>query len=321
LPDSQVPLRPRDSPCGCAEEGMMPAEQRKPGSDQVQVCPHPIFIVGSPRSGTTILALSLAQHSQLWTSGETYVLFDLFPNQQHLEQVFHRARALSRGGFFNQENISQEEFRAALGIGLNALFTSRSQGKRWIDHTPHHVFILDLLTTLFPGAFFLHILRDPCRVIHSMIHFQDRLVDGKKAESVIGVHVPRWAVDFREACRTWCSSVRRGLEYCSSNPQRGLTVVNESLSADPGAGFRRVFEFIAVPEEPAPAHYFRTHRPNSSFPRSTVPASPGPLPSHGPWTEWTREQKRIFLDEVVPTALQYRLFTEAEVNLLRDEGS
>ncbi len=39
------------------------------------ICPEPIFIIGSPRSGTSILAWSLAQHSELWTEAESDIFF------------------------------------------------------------------------------------------------------------------------------------------------------------------------------------------------------------------------------------------------------
>src|SRR5262245_43980994 len=45
---------------------------------RVRICTRPVFIVGSPRSGTTILAWSLAKHSHFWTSDESQILWDLF---------------------------------------------------------------------------------------------------------------------------------------------------------------------------------------------------------------------------------------------------
>src|SRR5687767_476317 len=103
--------------------------------DQLQTCQNPVFIIGSPRSGTTALAWSLAQHSELWTSNESDFLFYLLANQ-HVEKAFHRARDAVGDRWLKREGVEQKEFYAFLGLGLNALFTSRSGGKRWVDQTP-----------------------------------------------------------------------------------------------------------------------------------------------------------------------------------------
>ena len=44
-------------------------------TDAPVICPEPIFIIGAPRSGTSILAWSLAQHSELWTEAESDIFF------------------------------------------------------------------------------------------------------------------------------------------------------------------------------------------------------------------------------------------------------
>src|SRR5262245_28255031 len=95
-------------------------------------CPKPIFIIGSPRSGTTILAWSLAQHSQLWTSAESDFLFHLFGNG-HAERAFRKATEVAGDRWLKAEGVGKEVFLGFLGLGLNALYTSRSRGKRWID--------------------------------------------------------------------------------------------------------------------------------------------------------------------------------------------
>src|SRR4026208_856540 len=99
-----------------------------------RICPNPVFIIGSPRSGTSILAWSLAQHSQLWTSGEMHILFTMFGSQTFTQRL-QQEQAFPRG-WFQKEAVGKSEFLGFLGLGLNALFTSRSEGKRWIEQTP-----------------------------------------------------------------------------------------------------------------------------------------------------------------------------------------
>ena len=259
----------------------------------VRICSHPIFIIGSPRSGTTILAWSLAQHSQLWTSDESQILWDLFGDGR-LDKNYQRAERLD-GSWLRKQGIEKAEFLRFLGLGLNALFTSRSQGKRWIDQTPAYTLIADDLINMFPEAFFIHILRDGRAIVHSMINYLDRFRDLAQANTSKGVFPP-WTVDFREACRTWNRYVKASLDFCARHPKRCLTVVNEKLVADPSQGFREILRFIHVPHEDSPADYFRSNRINSSFPTETL-KPPGLPRAWEPWKAWNTEQQKTCLEE------------------------
>src|SRR5262245_30168089 len=104
------------------------------GNDKLTICSNPIFIIGSPRSGTTILAWSLAQHSELWTSDESQILWDLFGDGR-LQKNYQRQNRPD-GSWLRKQGIEKAEFLKFLGLGFNALFTHQSQGKRWIDQTP-----------------------------------------------------------------------------------------------------------------------------------------------------------------------------------------
>jgi hypothetical protein len=53
------------------------------------LCHGPIFVIGSPRSGTTALAQSLGRHPALRVGKESYLLHDLFSGQR-IEQMWAR---------------------------------------------------------------------------------------------------------------------------------------------------------------------------------------------------------------------------------------
>src|SRR5438105_2696188 len=124
------------------------------------VCEAPVFIIGSPRSGTSILAWSLAQHSQLWTSTESDVFWHLLA-ERHAERAYETAAARPDSqDWLRRNDVVEEEFLAHVGLGLNALCASRSEGRRWIDQTPRNTLIAPTLALVFPDALFVHILRD-----------------------------------------------------------------------------------------------------------------------------------------------------------------
>src|SRR5437764_3784442 len=159
---------------------------------QVPVCCNPIFIIGSQRSGTSILARALGQHSALWYSSEGHVFYRLF-DPHRLDEVY--ASEIGRPvRWIHKEGVTRLEFFESMGMGLNALFTSRSGGKRWIEKTPENTLIVDVLADMFPGSSFVHILRDGRHVVHSMIHM---------------AHPRRWTENLTRACRQWRRYIHR----------------------------------------------------------------------------------------------------------------
>src|SRR6516164_683846 len=224
----------------------------------LQTCVGPIFVIGCPRSGTSVLAWSLAQHSRLWTSAESDILHHLF-GRGYADRAFRLANERPDGSWIRVQGVDRAEFLGYLGLGINALFTSRRQGKRWIDQSPTYTLMVDVLGDMFPDAFFLHILRDGRRVVNSMVN------------SGFG---EQWSNDFREACKTWRHFVELAMCFCAEHPARSLTVMNEKLVEDPPARFREIFDLIGVPYEEAPAEFIRTNRINSSYGKDSVAAAP-----------------------------------------------
>lgn len=255
------------------------------------VCPHPVFVIGSPRSGTSILAWSLAQHGHFWTSSETDFLLHLF-GQGRLESSLTAASQRPGGGWLSEQRVERDELFPLLGVGINALITSRSGGKRWVDQSPSYTLMASTLAELFPGAFFLHILRDGRRVVNSMVNS--------------GFTLP-WATDFGEAARTWAIFAERALNFAASMPSRCLTIRQEELAANPIEQFESILKFLGAPEQPTPAEFFAANRINSSYhPQSQrqggalPPVSTPPNAYQGPtepWDAWTPEQRAVFTAE------------------------
>jgi len=268
---------------------------------QTQICLNPVFIIGSPRSGTSILARSLAHHSQLWASKEPRILADLY-GYGRLEEALKAAK-----WFLEDLNVKRDEFLAYLGLGTNTFFTDSSQGKRWIDHTPDCAFMGDVLVDMFPGASFIHILRDGRRVVNSMVHFFD--VPSNRLAA------PPWGSHFGKACQTWRDHTEAAMDFCARRPERCLTVVNEELVAAPVEGFRQVLQFLDTPYEEGPANFFRTNRINSSF-RVQASGQPDRSEYSEPWEGWSSEQRMIFYWEAGPTMIKYGLATKEEMDSL-----
>src|SRR5919106_2219637 len=281
-------------------------------STAAAICPEPIFIIGAPRSGTSILAWSLAEHSELWTEAESDIFFYLLKDD-HLESAYETSVARTDGSWLRNHGVDLEQFLAHLGLGLNVLLTKTSDGRRWIDQTPANTLVVDRLAEMLPGARFLHILRDGRRVVHSMINFHRAMGDPEAVERMRDAgRLPPWTTDFGDACRTWARFVRIADDFCRRNPDLTHTLTNEGLITDPDDAMRAVLDFLGVPQEPGPARFLRTNRINSSFAASGRSEEAPPALSE-PWREWLPEQREAFLENAGETMVECGLATEAEL--------
>jgi Sulfotransferase family len=264
----------------------------------VSFCPDPVFIIGSPRSGTSALAWALHHHPAFWTSKETDFLQPLFGHGQ-AGDVFEQAGSSERS-WLHYNEVGQAEFSSYLGLGINALITSRSEGKRWVDQTPSYTLFADDLVDLFPGARFLHIARDGRAAVNSMVHFGQGIGKQLSDEG----HLPHWATGFRQACETWVGFCRTALELGAGQPDRVLLVHNEDLASEPADGFRRILDFLEEEDHPGPANFFASSRINSSFAPiqwgdpSTPARTAGSLAPRNrgeeAWHSWNTGQRSLF---------------------------
>jgi hypothetical protein len=287
---------------------------------QVKPCPQPIFLMGCPRSGTTGLAAALGLHSQLVMLGESEILFPLF-QQDPVTKVVEAAKGRLVPNWLVKYDVDPAEVLAYLGLGINAFFTSKNPGKRWIDKTPHHVLMADILANMFPDALFLHLIRDGRRVVHSMVHFLDRFPAERREALFQKKQLPPWATDFQDACQRWRRFMEVGKAFASKRPRRCLTIRNENLAINPDGEFASIFHFLEVPEEKGPVDFFRTHRLNSSFPQSLpeLASEQGGIrqdkpesfvenvayTDQQPWQEWDVKQKKIFAQEAGETLVRF----------------
>lgn len=134
----------------------------------------PVFVVGSSRSGTTMLRLMLNRHSRIHIPNETWFLADLM-NQFPAQTVLARGQAeaavvlITEHWRWREWGIADERLREAvaaierptLADVVDAMFRLDSGGKaRWGDKTPGYLVEIGRLHRLFPSAKFVHIVRD-----------------------------------------------------------------------------------------------------------------------------------------------------------------
>lgn len=213
----------------------------------------PFFVVGCPRSGTTLLRLMLDSHPHLAIPDESHFIVDLHgrlfsPRRSPaltLERVLEHPR-FSRWGLDPEvvRGLAAEARPSSFSEVMRVVFAAYAgtNGKRrWGDKSPPYLADIPLLAELFPGAQIIHIIRDGREVAASL------------AAHSWGPSTPIAAASF------WKGRVRRGRQAGARLPSgRYLEVRLEKLIDHPEQVLRRVCDFLQEPFVPEMLAYHHT---------------------------------------------------------------
>ncbi len=126
-----------------------PPPQPTPGPST----PTPIFVVGMPRSGTTLIEAVLGAHSRVFACGE----------RGSMRQILRAYLELDATGYVPDEGVLDDWVRSYLD-GLPAL----GAADHVTDKHPLNLNAVGLIMWLFPTARVLHVRRDPVETCMSV---------------------------------------------------------------------------------------------------------------------------------------------------------
>jgi hypothetical protein len=210
----------------------------------------PFFIVGSGRSGSTLLRLIVSTHSRISIPPETWFLIPLVdrlplgdplgPAQvteahQIITSHYRWPDLALDAGWLRERYAELDEPTLRQLTDVIYLELTRREGKiRWGDKTPPYVKILPQLTQLYPEARIIHLARDGRDVAKSFLDagWHGRFLHRSTAEWNVAIDA------FREYRR-------------SGHGDDVLDIRYEDLVLDTEATVRRVCRFLGESYEPA----------------------------------------------------------------------
>jgi hypothetical protein len=210
--------------------------------------PRLIFLIGPPRSGTTLLMRMLSSHSQIYSRAEPHLLTPLahlgyfdtvdaapFDHLQAAQAAKELVAELPRG-----EEDYLDACRAYVDVLYGRLLASKGSGKRFfLDKTPANALVLPFITKLYPKAHYVVLTRHPAAVFSSYANsfFDGDYEAARRFNPILNRYVPAMARLLREQ-RVPLVHVRY-----------------ERLVQHPEAEMRRVCEFLELPFEPRMIEY------------------------------------------------------------------
>ena len=202
-----------------------------------------IFVIGSPRSGTSWLHRMIAEHPRVASIEGELTVFSRY--LAPVVKAYEREKGHMERGEWSQGLpllYSGPEFEAAMAGLLSCIYerlhSGRPDATHVLDKHPDYCHHLALMERFMPEARYVHIIRDGREVVVSMISAKRRL--GYGAGEVEG------------AAREWQASVMKARAFGAVIGTRYLEVRYEELVSDTAAVLRRVFshfELVITAEE------------------------------------------------------------------------
>ena len=122
--------------------------------------PSPIFLIGFPRSGTTLLDTILRSHP----------LIEVVEEQFMVEQLINSLNQLPNGGLEGLKEIENEQIikiRKTYFESLESQIQNKNNTKLYIDKLPLNIIHVGEIVRIFPNAKFIVSLRHPCDCVLS----------------------------------------------------------------------------------------------------------------------------------------------------------
>lgn len=210
---------------------------------------NPFFIIGSGRSGNTLLRRILNNNEDLYIPPETYVLGQIIRQYYRHPlmrwedlvnsslEIFERhpefeTFELSSLGRLKVDLRKKVKSKRNLADIINSFYEyykleHNLTAGRWGDKTPLNVFALNELLIVFPKSQYIHIIRDPLDAVSSYI----------KSEIYS---------DVVSATNRWVRAVELSCAFGRNNPDQYMEVFYSDLVSNPKKTTVEVCDFLGV---------------------------------------------------------------------------
>ena len=230
----------------------------------------PIFILGTGRSGTTILGIVLSMHRDVGYLNEPKAMWHLI--HPHEDVIGNYSQSPARYRLTAEDATDDMRRRAAQMFGAY-LTTTRSE--RLVDKYPELIFRTDFVRALFPDARFIFLVRNGWDTCHSIATWSKRLgihVNGEKHDWW-GVQDRKWRLLVEQLVKTdpvlskiadevkhferhldraaveWILTMQEGIRLMESSPDCTYFVRFEDLTARPDETLSALCDFCELPTD------------------------------------------------------------------------
>jgi tetratricopeptide (TPR) repeat protein len=204
--------------------------------------PDPIFILGLPRAGSTLLEQILSSHSMVDGTLELPNVLSISGKLRRLGQ-----RADNRKYPFNLADLSAEQFETLGEEYIRDTQIHRMGAPFFIDKMPNNFRHIGLIKLMLPNAKIIDARRDPLSCCFS--GFKQLFAEGQM-----------FSYDLEDIAQYYLDYVRLMDHWDAVLPGFVLRVQHEDVVADLETQVRRMLDFCGLPFEEACLEFHKTER-------------------------------------------------------------
>ncbi|PSF39268.1 beta-ketoacyl synthase [Aphanothece hegewaldii CCALA 016] len=250
--EKKTPLKQEPKQTSHNEEFFVSSSQPTPYTLE-QKLPGIVFILSSPRSGSTLLRVMLAGHRELASPPELHLLpFDTMEQRSKELTLSHLGEGLQRA-FIDLKGIDATESECLIAELVKdnrsipevyTLLQELAGDRILIDKSPTYAFhreTLDRAEAMFDNAKYIHLVRHPYAVIESFYRLRmDKLVGAKDGDP------------YSIAELIWTKSNQNILDFlCNISNDRHHLIVYEELVKNPTQVMQKLSEFLGISFDPS----------------------------------------------------------------------
>ena len=202
----------------------------------------PVFIIGMPRSGSTLVEQIVSSHPDVYGAGEVKYLSraigqirDRFPSLPKFPMMMDKINAA-------QLDILAKKYLEALSAGAG-------DAKRITDKLLTNFFFVGLIHMLYPKAKFVNTMRDP---VDTCLSGFTKLFKDDMPHSYDLTELGRYYGKYRELIEHWHKVMPEGVL---------ITVKYEDVVADTEKEAKRLIEFLGLPWDGKCLDFHNSDRP------------------------------------------------------------
>ncbi len=204
----------------------------------------PFFILGAPRSGTTLLSMLLDSHDQFAIPYESHFIVPLYQRwhlcqDEYLENldeivdwIFDNKYVRSWVPAISRDDVDTKQCSTIgdLVSHIFSLYALASNKPKWGDKTPSYLTHANILNSLFADCLFIHLVRDGRDA--ALSHYRTSF----------------GPAGFLPALDRWNREVTIARKMLSMLPQqRTMEIRYEDLVAEPATELKIVCDFLQIP--------------------------------------------------------------------------
>ena len=197
-----------------------------------------IFIIGLPRSGTSLVEQILASHSKVYGCGELTILELLIKKNLTRENKFEKDKLENTDNFKNIDSVFHKHIEKF-----------NNENKSIVtDKTPQNFMWIGIIKSVFPNAKFIHCERDPK---DNCLSIYKNLFDGDINWSYHTDTIVQYYKHYKKIMSYW------NKDYASSI----YTIQYENLVNSSEANIREILDFCDIEFEQSCIEFYNNKRP------------------------------------------------------------